>query len=361
MISPRVLFILKHREHPWGGYGCYLGSGLHNSARYVQEMLSDSGIASKLVHVVDNNCIDREVTRYRPTHVIIEAYWVVPEKFHVLRRLHPNVQWIVRNHSEVPFLAQEGMSMDWTLRYLEQDNMMVSSNSPRVNGSIRTILKAAHPYMTNRAIEAKTPLLSNFYPLWTEQAFRAWSHFMRAVAKWRRKLSVDRPLEVACFGAIRPLKNQLMQAIAAIRVADELGRHLNFHINATRVEGGASPTLKNLRQLFGHMRHSLVEHGWLEREDFLILMNRMDVAMQVSFSETFNIVAADAISQLVPIVVSKEVPWAVSCIADPTDEVAIANVLRKALRAPMSNIAWNSSSLRRYGAASKAQWLRFLK
>src|SRR6516165_3286534 len=100
--KPRILFILKHRG--FGAYGCWnysdngghLSSGLYNSVRFVVDMLNDNDIEAKMVDVIDNNCIDREVTKFKPTHVIIEAFWVVPEKFDILRPLHPKVKWIVR-------------------------------------------------------------------------------------------------------------------------------------------------------------------------------------------------------------------------------------------------------------------------
>jgi hypothetical protein len=40
---------------------------------------------SNIVVVLDNNEIDKYVTKYKPTHVIIEALWVVPTKFHILK------------------------------------------------------------------------------------------------------------------------------------------------------------------------------------------------------------------------------------------------------------------------------------
>jgi hypothetical protein len=54
----------------------------------------------------------------------------------------------------------------------------------------------------------------------------------------------------------------------------------------------------------------------------------MDICMQVSFSETFNIVSADSVVNAVPIVVSKEVTWATNhCVADPTDSGSIVDAL----------------------------------
>src|SRR6202034_3480608 len=77
------------------------------------------------------------------------------------------------------------------------------------------------------------------------------------------------PIKIGCFGSIRPLKNQLVQAIAAIRVAYSVGRGLEFHINGSRIEGQAQPIMKNLIQLFAGMpRAVLVQHPWLSHAAF---------------------------------------------------------------------------------------------
>src|SRR5688500_11649943 len=111
MRQERILFILKARDATnTYGYSCGLSTGLLNSATFVQDMLDSNGFTTKLVVVIDNNDIDREVTAFRPTHVIIEALWVVPSKFQILKKLHPSVKWIVRLHSEAPFLANEGIA-----------------------------------------------------------------------------------------------------------------------------------------------------------------------------------------------------------------------------------------------------------
>ena len=102
-----------------------------------------------------------------------------------------------------------------------------------------------------------------------------------------------------------------MQALAAIKLAERIGKTLLFHINAGRTETKGEPVLNNLRGLFHQLYdrgHKLIEHEWTEREEFIQLCAKMDIGMQVSFSETFNIVGADIISQGVPLVGSAEIP-----------------------------------------------------
>src|SRR5580698_6050865 len=110
----RILFICKIRNDFYGP-----SFGLINSCRFISNALQKNGIDSKVVSVNDNNDIDREVHNYRPTHVFIEALWVVPDKFQELIPLHPDVEWYVRIHSKIPFLANEGMAVEWLKKYYE--------------------------------------------------------------------------------------------------------------------------------------------------------------------------------------------------------------------------------------------------
>src|SRR4029077_777621 len=107
----RVLFIAKKADYNYSGGDPLRVTGLKLSASMCVHVLNSAGIAAQFIIVNDNNDIDREVRAYQPTHVIIEALWLVPTKFEILTKLHPSVQWIIRIHSEVPFMALEGISI----------------------------------------------------------------------------------------------------------------------------------------------------------------------------------------------------------------------------------------------------------
>lgn len=361
-MKSKVLFILKYRESSGGHYGeCWsdqdeiavnnkkeLSSGLLNSAKFVVSMLHQEGVEAKLVQVVDNNEIDREVTQYGPTHVILEALWVVPEKFAVLHKLHPSVKWIVRGHSEVPFLANEGIALEWIAKYVKYPNVSFASNSLTSVRDIRAIVGSAHPEWSNGQVAAKVPYLPNFYPHRAKLA--------------RVKKPDHKYLDVACFGAIRPLKNQLIQAVAAIEYAESVGKTLRFHTNATRVEQQGMNVLKNLEALFDATPHVLVRHGWMPHDEFLKLLSSMDVAMQVSLSETFNIVAADCVVTGLPVVVSSEVSWTSAlCQAQPTNADDIVSKLAKVNgRLKQAIKALNLRGLRKFCNDSRSTWVKYL-
>jgi hypothetical protein len=312
-------------------------------------MLNKAGINSHLVEVIDNNCIDKEVTKFKPTVVIIEAFWVVPEKFEILHKLHPKVLWVIRNHSNWPFASTEGSLMDWSIKYLAYENVFVSCNKFETFESFKRLAKIAYPLFTQNYLDHKVIYLPNYYPTDTPAPTKAW-----------------RPsdeIHIGNFGAVRPLKNNLIQAIAAITFANEIGKKLYYYINGLRIEGKAQPVVKSIITLFENVPNAkLYNIGWKDHKEFLALCANMDLITQVSFDETFNIVLADAVTANTPVVGSKEIPWLIDeSIADCTD---VADIVKKMHKAYQPRRWWqksltklNKDSLKEYAEASKKQWL----
>lgn len=346
----RVLFVLKRREDYNAKLHSHIGlsTGLFNSASFMNDMLAENNVESKLVVVKDNNCIDREVTAYKPTHVIIEALWVVPQKFYILEKLHPTVKWIIRLHSEMPFMAGEGMAMDWLGDYSKFKNIIIATNAPRMYDEVLDYLTSINGWNEKTAYD-KIIYLPNYYP----RAFK--------IKPFNRKKS---SVDIGCFGAIRPLKNHLVQAHAAIRFAESIGKTLNFHINAGRIEMNGQPALNNLKGLFEQHYdngHRLINHTWSPREEFLKVCAQMDIGMQCNFSETFNIVGADIISQGVPLIGTHEIPWLLMGNRDPNSSIDIVDGLEFAYDHPYLNNIINKLSLKIYTSKTRDIWLRYFR
>jgi len=351
MKKNKVLFILKRREDydPVKHNALGLSTGLFNSATFMVDMLLEQGVDARIEVAIDNNCIDRLVTKHKPTHVIIEALWVVPSKFTVLSKLHPTVKWIIRLHSEMPFLAGEGMAMDWVGDYICSPNISIGINAPRMLEEMRTYLRIKQQWSHDQVSE-KIFYLPNYYP----QTY-----------KTKEYLINKEYIDIGCFGAVRPLKNHILQAIAALKFADHIGKKLNFHINIGRMEMKGEPVMNNLRALFLHLYecgHRLVEHEWTPRDEFLMLCEKMDIGLQVSFSETFNIVGADIISQGVPLVGAVEIPWLdeiYAARAQYSDEIYRALILTHEWS--QHNVTSNQEKLTEYTNYSSDVWLKRFK
>ena len=347
----RVLFILKRRLDYNAIAHSHIGmsTGLYNSANFMNEMLKEQGIDSDLYVAVDNNCIDREVTRFKPTHVIIEALWVVPTKFAVLCKLHPDVTWVIRIHSEMPFMAGEGKAMDWIGDYSSFKNIIISCNAPRMLREISTYLQIKNNW-TDEETARKVVYLPNYYP----QEY-----------KEPKQINHDKPwIDIGCFGAIRPLKNHLLQAHAALAFCRKHNKKLRFHVNAGRIEMQGQPAINNLKGMFEQLHDSgaeMINHQWRPRDEFLELCKDMDIGMQCNFSETFNIVGADLISQGIPIVGSHiEIPWAIeNFCADANDSMDIADKLELAYNNSWDNVKQHQRSLSDYTTKTASIWYKY--
>jgi hypothetical protein len=249
----------------------------------------------------------------------------------------------------MPFMAGEGMAMDWLGDYSKFRNVIIGVNAPRMLRETRLFLQHLNQW-DQKTAEDKVIYLPNYYP----QEYKS------------KKFDKNKDwVDIGCFGAVRPLKNHLLQAFGAIEFADKINKKLRFHINAGRIEMQGGPALANLKGLFQHIYdrgHQLVNHQWTPREQFLELCGEMDIGLQVSFSETFNIVGADIVSQGVPLVGSIEIPWAVTHFcADPTNSAEICDKLLSAYRMPWINASANQWSLTQYTNKTERIWAKYFR
>jgi len=275
----RIQFITCNRVKD--SYG--ITSGLFNSASFVTDFLNDMEYEAKLTPVVDSNEVDKVITKYNPDVVIIEALWIPPAKFIELLSMprHAKRRWIVRVHSKAPFLANEGLATRWIKQYISINNGQIEI-APNTLELVEQ-LDSAFPH-------GKFIHLPNIYhpPAFTPEPHTYDNDY----------------INIGCFGAIRPMKNNFQQALAAIEFAEQIGKRLKFHINSTRLEQKGDNVVKNLYSLFEDSPHVLVEHPWYKHQEFLNAAFKMDIGMQVSFSESFNIVTADFVTAKVPIIAS---------------------------------------------------------
>jgi hypothetical protein len=335
--NKRILFILKKRS----SYG--ISYGLVNSCKFVGNTLSSHGVIYKTVEVDDNNGIDKEVHDFNPTHVVIEALWVVTEKLDLLISKYSKIKWCVRIHSKMPFLSTEGIAIEWLWKYqnilkFKFDNFFIGSN-------------AYDAFCELNDLGIETEYLPNIYT-----PIKSHGHIITEHKKH------DNIVDVGCFGSIRPLKNQLQQAVSAVIFANSIEKKMRFHINSDRVEQKGDPILKNLENLFKNTEHELVKHDWMNHEEFLDLVDTMDIGLQVSFTESFNIVAADFAFKNVPIIGSYDIEWLNYFYkADPTDYQDIVKKLQNAYKFKAYGLQWlNKFGLELHNIEAVNKWLSYI-
>lgn len=323
-------------------------AGLSNSANFVAEALNRIyGVDTKVVTCVDGNSIDREVYLFKPDVCFIEAIWVTVPKMMELAELHPKVLFVIRVHSKTTFLANEGEAVGRIKGYDNIPNVYVSFNNAYTNAEFETI-------------DLKPIYLPNIYDVDRPQPMTKFQTVVERI--FGRPKEYKKTIDVACFGAIRPMKNQLLQGVAAIRFAEKYHKKIRFHINAGRCEQKGENVLKNLRALFAGTEHELVEHMWMPHEKFLELISKMDIGLQVSLSESFNIVTADFIAQQIPIIVSDEITWAADeAKVETSDSEKVADLMNEFLQAPKIIVSENIKALETYNQAAIAEWGYFIE
>lgn len=338
----KIIFIVKERLVYGTKSVCY---GLVNSCEFVVNKLREHGIESKVTQVPDYNHIDRVVHHYKPTHAFLEAIWVAPSKLEELAKLHPTIHWVVRIHSMVPFLVSEGMCFDWMNQYmaLKEKGYKVSLSCNNIK--LLKDLSAIYEDVTF------TPNI--YHPINKEEVCDF------------NILKSENVINVGCFGALRLLKNHAQQALWAIQLANEKNKILHFHVNVSEYESDqTSPVLNNLHKIFARTNHKLVEHRWMSHGQFAQLIKHMDFGLQISFTETFNIVAADFVDNFIPVIVSGEIDFIDSgLIVNPSNPNTVMEAMKFCLNKHQvrGTVLTNANLLKKHNESATKHWVSLIE
>jgi len=325
--SPLILFIIKRHQ----SYGAY-NQG-HNSLKtatlFIVEMLKREGHRVKLAEASDENSVETFILDLDPTLVILEALWVTPKKMEWLKKTFPKVRFVVRINSEVPFLAQEGIGVLWIADFMAL-GIDVAFNS----------IYARDDFM----LLGDSVYLPNYYPM---QRLR---HEPRCH---------EHHVNVGCFGALRILKNQTEQAFAAAKWAQDKNKRLHFHMNDAPDGVEVNAIKKSIKAVIDNTGGRLILHPWLPHDEFLELVESMDICLQVSISETLDICAADAVSMGVPLVGSDAIRWLPARSKAKYDS---SNNITDAMHlADKVGVALNHAALEEYVKHSVLVWNEFIE
>lgn len=327
----KYLFLVKGGSTP---------HSLSNSANFSLKFLEKNGVEAHIATIPDYTHIEDVVSKYKPTHIIIESIFVVPIEFMRLFNLFRGVKWFIRVHSDIGFFFAEIYGMEWMKAYQtlysEKTSIKIVANNDVFARNISSTTKQPVLY------------LPNLYPITTKNNYTEDSN----------------TLEIGCFGALRLLKNQGFQALAAIHFADRLGKKLNFHINVGSSELRKNTVLINMRSLFRDTKHSLIEHGWTPHDKFMELIRSMHIGMQLSYTESFNLVTCDFIANGVPIAISETINW--GPVKYKTSTINIDEVVNtlEFLYSKRNDIDMQNDAityLQNYENGAEAAWFDFIK
>jgi hypothetical protein len=330
----------------YGGYDCEYGygkchRGLGINALMTVRVLRKLGVRADLIAVKDVKDVAKELSKRMPTHAVYQALWIPADDMAGLCTSFQDTHHVVRCHSQIGFLQVEPNAIK-TLRdllYLQelQLNLAVSANTHRLRDFLVKVYKS------------KVLYLPNLYDIERVNRKRDESHGHRL-------------LRVGSFGAHRLLKNHTTAAAAALMMAERRGSDLEFYVNAGRKENDKGDAIMQaLEHMFDRVPWAkLVPAPWAEWSQFRQIVANMDLCMQVSFTETFNIVTADAVCEGVPSVVSDAIEW--------TPHTWHANVDNAENIAQVgSHLLWDTHGaeeglhhLERYQKCAAKDWLGYL-
>lgn len=334
-----VLFYRNFMSMP-GGY-CHVGLG--NNGIHTVRVLRKHGIRADLYGVREPADIRKILTEIGPaTHVVIEAFWVSLPELQSLMAEFPNSHFIVRSHSQISFLQVEAgaiKNLRDLVTYQEGAlNLTVAANNRKMCDFVEKTYLGRCLYLPNLydldRVHRRMPMVGHHH----------------------------RTLRIGSFGALRLLKNHTAAAAAALLIAERKRCDLEFWISVNRKENnGSDGILQSLRNMFqGLPWAKLHEHPWEMWPDFRRSVAHMDLTIQASFTETFNITAADSVAEGVPCVTGPAIEWVPSSWqADVDTANDIARVGMALLADPLA-AEEGLESLKHYSHTGAERWLRYL-
>jgi hypothetical protein len=255
-------------------------------------------------------------------------------------RQYSATEFIVVSHSNIGFLQADPSALHIlrTGSELEQSapNFHIGANSSK----FKTWWTATYG--------TRMLLLPNLYPF----------DHIRHKPIWNGGL-----LRIGCFCAIRPYKNVLTAAAAALEVGIRLRvSDLEFHISSGRTEGGGSTITNAIHEMYANVpRAKVVADNWASWPSFLQTVGSMDLMLQPSYTESFNMVTADGISRGVATVVGDSIDWAPANWIAQTDSAAdIANKAIALLHDPGA-IHEGAAALTNHNEAGERNWEAYLQ
>lgn len=290
--------------------------GLGVSAVNVAKVLKSQGVSVEVWPITSAQELEVRITdsgSAKPTHVVVSAPWIATQDWSRLVRRFSEIEFVVNCHSNVGFLQADPRGTHLFLEYgkLQQGstNFRISGNSVAFSDWIQTTYN--YPCLT----------LPNLYWLTgNTKTDRLPFVFGQSV------------LRIGAFGATRPLKNLQTMAAAVLTIATETRTPVEFWISGGRAEGGLT-VLKSIQEMYSGLPNATIkENNWQDWTSFRATVRHMHLCMQMSYTESFNMVTADAIAEGVPSVVSGAVDWVPEhWEAHFDDAVDIARVARTLL------------------------------
>jgi hypothetical protein len=258
----------------------------------------------------------------------VQALWYDPADLIALADRFPGLHIAVRCHSQAAFLAIEGRGGDLIKLIDAHPRILVAPNHDRLAGPLAELFGPG------------VACLPNLYDVDEPRPARA---------------RTPGPVRFGSFGANRVGKHHSAAALASILAARRLGVDAEFHCNAGRDESAVWGFTRALCERAGV---PFVAHPWADWREFRATVSTMDVCVQLSATETFNVVTADAAWWGIPSVVGEAIEWGPALARAPIDDPdhAADVIVRTYQSRGTMGRAWRER-LEAIQEAARASWL----
>jgi hypothetical protein len=312
-----------------------LGVAALKNAEY---LILYGGYDAVVVAAKNNIDIVEAIRKYGFTHVIISAPWLSALDVDTMVRHFKDVKFAIISHSNIGFLQADGGALQLLRKYAliskEVPNLFIGGNS----------LIFARWF--SDVYDTPALALPNLYEVGEPVPGKP----MESIIK------------IGSFGAIRPQKNVMTSAASAMLVARFLGKPVQFHVSTGREDGGGGTILNAIRQMMGQVPGiELIERNWSNWMEFKQSIREMDLLFQMSYTESFNMVTADGISQGVPSVTSNAITWVPGdWVAKADDVFSVMRVAERLLHHRNKAVSEGRDSLTKRNIDSFVLWQQFL-
>lgn len=314
--------------------------GLGVAAINTSKSLRAAGVLTDVWPIVNSTDLGARLSADpRITHVVISAPWIPTMELATLAQQYPDVEFAINCHSNVGFL-------------------MADANGCRLLREAMSLEKGTH----NVHVAGN----SGKFAVWLRDTYGspcAWLpnlYYLDAHARAHKPLYRGGVLRVGAFGATRPLKNFLSAVAAALEISYQLAEPVEIYLSGGRTEGGGGILQAARELLTGLPNAKLIENAWQDWPGFVRMTGHMHLLLQPSYTESFNMVTADGISQGVPSVVSPAIDWAPRhWQANPDDVFELARTGRSLLTDPHASTD-GLAALRAHNTAGLAAWRQYL-
>lgn len=322
--------------------------GLGVSAMNTSKVLNSLGVQTEVLALKDQHDLRKNLNLANSngityTNTVVSAPWISTHAYQQLCSMFPATRFAMNCHSNVGFLQADSRGVELLREGLELEsgvvNFNVAANSERLCEFVQEAYGDPCTYLPN--LYYLDHLSRGHRPGWPQ---------------------TGGTLKIGIFGATRSLKNILTAVGAALIIHKHLKATTEIWVSTGREDSGeASRILRAARALSANMPGvELKSAPWCSWPQFRKIVGSMHLNLQPSYTESFNMVAADSCNQSVPVVVSEAITWAPKewkADVDDVDSVARAGIaLIHDPRAAVNGL----NALRKHNKDSVRAWMQYL-